>query len=84
VALILILSGFIETLDTVKSDATHLRARVGHGVIILGLVKAFSSLPAVIDGIERWLKVADAKKERRRLGSLPVSSENTPDRRSQS
>ncbi len=51
-ALILILSGFIETLDTVKEDVTHLKVGVGHGIILLGFVNAFSSLPAVIDGIE--------------------------------
>jgi hypothetical protein len=66
VALILILSGFIETLDTVKEDVNHLRVRVGHGIILLGFVNALSSLPPVIDGIERWLKVADAKREKRR------------------
>jgi hypothetical protein len=65
VALILILSGFIETYDTVREDVTHLRVRVGHGIIILGFVNAFSSLPAVIDGIERWLKAAEIKSERR-------------------
>jgi hypothetical protein len=66
VALILILSGFIETLDTVKEDVTRLRVRVGHGIILLGFVNALSSLPPVIDGIERWLRVSEAKKEKRR------------------
>jgi hypothetical protein len=65
VALILILSGFIETLDTVKEDVTHLKVRVGHGIILLGFVNAFSSLPAVIDGIERWFKAEELKAERR-------------------
>jgi hypothetical protein len=65
VALILILSGFIETYDTLREDMSQLRVRVGHGIIILGFVNAFSSLPAVIDGIERWLKAAELRSERR-------------------
>jgi hypothetical protein len=78
VALILILSGFIETFDTVKEDVSHLRVRVGHGIILLGFVNAFASLPAVIDGIERWLKAAEAKAERRRAAEQPVIAAKRP------
>ena len=78
VALILILSGFIETFDTLKEDVSHLRVRVGHGIILLGFVNAFSSLPAVIDGIERWLKVPEAKAERRRAAEQSVIAEKRP------
>jgi hypothetical protein len=82
-ALILILSGFIETFDTVKEDVSHLRIRVGHGIILLGFVNAFSSLPAVIDGIERWLKVSEVKRERSRAAVQRHASENTPNPDSQ-
>jgi hypothetical protein len=66
VAIILIISGFIEAYDTFKEDVSHLRVRIGHGIILLGFLNAFSSLPPVVDGIERWLKLQDAKAERRR------------------
>src|ERR1022692_1836309 len=75
VALILILSGFIETLDTVKEDVSHLRVRVGHGIILLGFVNAFSSLPAVIDGIEKWLKAAEIRRERRQRATISKAGE---------
>jgi hypothetical protein len=75
VALILILSGFIETLDTVKEDVAHLKVRVGHGIILLGFVNAFSSLPAVIDGIERWFKAEELKAERRTPRDQPASNQ---------
>jgi hypothetical protein len=55
VGLILIASGLIEAYDTVLDDLHHLRVRVGHGVVILGLVNVLASLPAVIEGIEHWL-----------------------------
>ena len=47
VGLILIASGLIETYDTVLDDLHHLRVRVGHGVVILGLVNVLASLPGV-------------------------------------
>ncbi len=75
VALILILSGFIETYDTVKEDVSHLRVRVGHGIIILGFVNAFSSLPAVVDGIERWLKASELRSERRKHATDPNAAQ---------
>jgi len=75
VALILIVSGFIETYDTVKEDVSHLRIRIGHGIIILGFVNAFSSLPAVIDGIERWLKAAELRSERRQHATAPEAGQ---------
>jgi hypothetical protein len=55
VGLILIASGLIEAYDTVLDDFHRLRVRVGHGVIILGVVHVLASLPEVIEGIERWL-----------------------------
>jgi hypothetical protein len=69
VAIILIVSGFIEAYDTFKEDVSHLRVRIGHGIILLGFINAFSSLPPVVDGIERWLKLEEAKSERRRAAS---------------
>jgi hypothetical protein len=69
VAIILIISGFIEAFDTFKEDVSHLRVRIGHGIILLGFMNAFSSLPPVVDGIERWLKLEDAKAERRRAAA---------------
>ena len=47
VGLILIASGLLETCDTVLDDLHHLRVRVGHGVVILGLVNVLASLPGV-------------------------------------
>jgi hypothetical protein len=55
VGLILIASGLIEAYDTVLDDLHRLRVRVGHGVIILGVVHVLAGLPEVIEGIERWL-----------------------------
>jgi hypothetical protein len=55
VGLILIVSGLIEAYDTVLDDLHRLRVRVGHGVVIVGLVNVLASLPEVIDGIENWI-----------------------------
>jgi hypothetical protein len=55
VGLILIASGLIDAYDTVLDDLHRLRVRVGHGVVILGVVHVLASLPAVIEGIEHWL-----------------------------
>src|SRR5262245_3202980 len=54
VGLLLITSGLIEAHDTVLDDLYRLRVRVGHGVVILGLVHVLASLPGVIEGIDRW------------------------------
>ena len=59
VGLILIASGLIETYDTVLDDLHRPRVRVGHGVIILGVVHVLASLPEVIEGIEHWLSYQD-------------------------
>ena len=76
VAIILIVSGFIEAYDTFKEDVSHLRVRIGHGIILLGFINAFSSLPPVVDGIERWLKLEEAKAERRRA-AMEAGERNT-------
>jgi hypothetical protein len=55
VGLILIVSGLIEAYDTVLDDLHRLRVRVGHGVVILGVVNVLASLPEVIEGIENWI-----------------------------
>jgi hypothetical protein len=79
VALILIVSGFIEAYDTFSEDVSHLRVRIGHGIILLGFMNAFSSLPPVVDGIERWLRLEEAKAERRRAAAEnPAVQETTP------
>jgi hypothetical protein len=61
VGLILIVSGMIEAYDTVLDDLHRLRVRVGHGVIILGVVNVLASLPEVIDGIDRWLSYLEGR-----------------------
>jgi hypothetical protein len=61
VGLILIASGLIETYDTVLDDLHRLRVRVGHGVVILGVVHVLASLPEVIEGIERWLSYLEGR-----------------------
>jgi hypothetical protein len=61
VALLLIWSGVSEAYDTFLEDVKHFRLRAGHGVVLLGLVNLFTSLPLVIDGLERWLRYLDAK-----------------------
>ena len=63
VGLILIASGLIEAYDTVLDDLHHLRVRVGHGVVILGLVNVLASLPAVIEGIEHWLSYVEGRED---------------------
>jgi hypothetical protein len=79
VGLILIVSGLIEAYDTVQDDLHRLRVRVGHGVVILGVVNVLASLPEVIDGIERWLSYLEAKEESRRGGDgLDESSRGKP------
>jgi hypothetical protein len=61
VGLILIVSGLIEAYDTVLDDFHRLRVRVGHGVVILGVVNVLASLPEVIDGLDRWLGYIEGK-----------------------
>jgi hypothetical protein len=61
VGLILIASGLIEAYDTVLDDIHRLRVRVGHGVVILGIVNVLASLPEVIEGIDRWLSYIERK-----------------------
>jgi hypothetical protein len=65
VGLILIASGLIEAYDTVLDDLHHLRIRVGHGVVILGLVNVLASLPGVIQGIEHWLSYLEEREDSR-------------------
>ena len=65
VGLILIASGLIEAYDTVLDDLHHLRVRVGHGVVILGLVNVLASLPGVIQGIDHWLSYLEGREARR-------------------
>jgi hypothetical protein len=55
VGLILITSSLIEAYDTVLNDLHRFRVRVGHGVIILGVVNVLASLPDVILGIDHWI-----------------------------
>jgi hypothetical protein len=68
VGLILIASGLIEAYDTVLDDLHRLRVRVGHGVVILGIVNVLASLPEVIEGIERWLSYLDGRADSRQSG----------------
>jgi hypothetical protein len=77
VALILIVSGFIEAYDTFAEDVSHLRVRIGHGIILLGFINAFSSLPAVVDGIERWFRLEEAKAEARRAAVSRAGEQKT-------
>ena len=65
VGLILIVSGLIEAYDTVLDDLHRLRVRVGHGVVILGVVNVLASLPEVIEGIERWLSYLEGGEDSR-------------------
>ena len=65
VGLILIVSGLIEAYDTVLDDLHRLRVRVGHGVVILGIVNVLASLPEVIEGIERWLSYLEGREDSR-------------------
>jgi hypothetical protein len=64
VGLILIASGLIEAYDTVWDDFHRFRVRVGHGVILLGVVNVLASLPEVIEGIEHWLSYLDGREDR--------------------
>jgi hypothetical protein len=65
VGLILIASGLIETFDTVLDDLHRLRVRVGHGVVLLGVVNVLASLPEVIEGIEHWLGYLEGREDSR-------------------
>jgi hypothetical protein len=65
VGLILIASGLIEAYDTVLDDLHRLRVRVGHGVVILGVVHELASLPEVIEGIEHWLGYLEGREASR-------------------
>jgi hypothetical protein len=71
VGLILIASGLIEAYDTVLDDLHRLRVRVGHGVVILGVVNVLASLPEVIDGLKHWLSYVEARGQRRQGGDVP-------------
>ena len=46
-------------------DLHRLRVRVGHGVVILGIVNVFASLPQVIEGIEHWLGYLGGREDSR-------------------
>jgi hypothetical protein len=61
VGLILIATGVIEAYDTVLDDLHRFRVRVGHGVIILGVVHVLASLPDVIEGLGRWLSYLEGR-----------------------
>jgi hypothetical protein len=65
VGLILIASGLIEAYDTVLDDFHRLRVRVGHGVVILGVVNVLASLPEVIEGINHWLGYLEQREDTR-------------------
>src|SRR5262245_51791954 len=65
VGLILIASGLMEAYDSVLDDFHRLRVRVGHGVIILGIVNVLASLPDVIQGIENWLSYLVGREDSR-------------------
>jgi hypothetical protein len=71
VGLILIASGLIEAYDTVLDDFHRLRVRVGHGVVILGLVNVLASLPEVIEGITRWLGYLEQKEQASECSDSP-------------
>jgi hypothetical protein len=65
VGLILIASGLIEAYDTVLDDLHRLRVRVGHGVVILGVVNVLASLPEVIEGLQHWLGYLEGREDSR-------------------
>jgi hypothetical protein len=65
VGLILIVGGLIEAYDTVLDGFHRLRVRVGHGVLILGVVNVLASLPEVIEGIEHSLSYLERKEDSR-------------------
>jgi hypothetical protein len=65
VGLVLIASGLIEAYDTVLDELHRLRVRVGHGVVILGVVHVLASLPEVIEGIERSLSYLEGREDSR-------------------
>ena len=71
VGLILIASGLIEAYDTVLDDLHRLRVRVGHGVVILGVVNVLASLPEVIEGIENWIIYLEGKANSRQSPGGP-------------
>jgi hypothetical protein len=90
VGLILIASGVVEAYDTALDDLHHLRVRVGHGVVILGLVHVLASLPGVIQGIEHWLSYLEGREDSRpsrdgpdggsKEGTRNLQQRHTPDR----
>ena len=71
VGLILIASGLIEAYDTVLDDFHRLRIRVGHGIVILGVVNVLASLPGVIEGINHWLSYLEQREAARRCRGSP-------------
>ena len=90
VGLILIASGLIEAYDTVLDDLHRLRVRVGHGVVILGVVNVLASLPEVIEGLQHWLGYLEGREDSRRgrdgsdggskEGARDLQRRHTPDR----
>ena len=71
VGLILIASGLMEAYDTVLDDFHRLRVRVGHGVVLLGVVNVLASLPDVIQGIEHWLRYLEGREDSRQSRDGP-------------
>jgi hypothetical protein len=63
VAVILVVTGAVETYDNIVDEAAAFRPIVGHGVLALGLVHLLQAVPLVIDGLERWTRGVDTNEK---------------------
>jgi hypothetical protein len=63
VGLVLFVSGCTEAFASLGDDLAHFQLRAHHGVLILGLFNMLSSLPDLIEGIERILDAREARRE---------------------
>ena len=52
----LLLVGFSDASHTLQDDLTHGHARLGHGLIIIGLFNILGVLPQFIEGLGAWAR----------------------------
>jgi hypothetical protein len=57
----LLLIGLVDASRTFREDVAHVRPRVGHGLIIIGIFSILGALPHLIEGLEAGQKFIEFK-----------------------
>jgi len=61
---VLLLIGITDASHTFRDDITHGQARVGHGLIIIGLFSILDALPHLIGGLEAWERYLELQEKK--------------------